>query len=431
MRTIIEHKMDAESRKQIERAKKLLMNELREGLEPEARISVTLVFYGEKPGASVITDRPSKLEYFCDLTGLEYRKAGENDIGNEYFISCDDEELERVESMGEFLGYPESAVEFFNEYQGNRLNWKYIQFLEELLDDGEIDVEELQYLYLVQYIPELSEENVKEAIELGKEREKSVLQKDSDSGLEIGSQILEEEVYSARNFVTQQKIEMLYIDFIMTYETGELEKYFMKYLPEKIGFEHAYDILMMLTGEKPGSLVMSPDMEQKKALEELCNELDLSYRVTGGRERSLLDKILRRDTRMFKDGFFIARDEKAVERLEQSEGRFYGFSDRGVGEFLGYPRESTIYYQESTDPATKASEEKVQELKEDGTLTEEEIELLALISYVPRPEGTSVLRAVKIGEMREKKLKELDKDLETGIGQKYIEEMKASDSSLY
>lgn len=423
--------MDTESRKQIERAKKLLMNELREGLEPEGRISLTLVLYGEKPGASLLTDRPSKLEYFCDLTGLEYRKAGENDIGNEYFISCDEEELKRIESMGEFLGYPESAVEFFNEYQGNRLNWKYIQFLEEMLDNGKIDVENLQYLYLVQYIPELSEENVKEAMELGKERETSILEKDSDSGLEIGSRILEEEVYSARNFVTQQKIEMLYIDFIMTYKTKELEKYFMKYLPDKIGYNHAYDILMMLTGEKPGSLVMSPDVEQRKALEEMCEQLDLSYKITGGRKRSLLDKLLRRDTRLFKDGFFIARDEKALERLEQSEGKFYGYSDKGVGEFLGYPRESTIYYENSTDPATKASEKKIEELETEEKLEKDEINLLNLVSYVPRPEEENILRAVKIGEMREKKLKELDKDLETSIGEKYLEKMKDSESSLY
>lgn len=429
MRTIIKHRMDTESRKQVERAKKLLMNELREGLEPEDRISLTLVLYGEKPGASIITDRPSKLEYFCDLTGLEYRKAGENDIGNEYFISCDEEEIQRIESMGEFLGYPESAVEFFNEYQGNRLNWKYIQFLEEILDDGKIDVDDLQYLYLVQYIPELSEENVKDAVELGKDREKSILQKDEDSGLEIGSKILEEEVYSARNFITQQKIEMLYIDFIMTYKPKELEKYFMKYLPEKIGYDHAYDILMMLTGEKPGSLVMSPDTQQVEALEKMCEELDLSYKLTGGREKSFLDKLLGRDTRMFKDGFFIARDEKGLNRLEQSEGKFYGFSDRGVGEFLGYPKESTIYYQENNMPAEQDSKEKVKDLKGDR-ISEEDVELLSLISYVPRPEKVSILRAVKIGEMREKKVKELDKDLETSIGEKYIKELKASDSYL-
>lgn len=429
MRTIKEHRMDTESRKQIERAKNLLMNELREGLEPEGRISLTLVLYGEKPGASIITDRPSKLEYFCDLTGLEYRKAGENDIGNEYFISCDEDELQRIESMGEFLGYPESAVEFFNEYQGNRLNWKYIQFLEEMLEDGNIEVENVQYLYLVQYIPELSEENVKEAIELGKERENSILQKDKDSGLEIGSKILEEEVYSARNFVSQQKIEMLYIDFIMTYKPKELEKYFMKFLPEKIGYDHAYDILMMLTGEKPGSLVMSPEKDQIEALEEMCEELDLSYRLTGGREKSLLDKVLGRDTRLLKDGFFIARDEKALGRLEQSEGIFYGFSDRGVGEFLGYPKESTIYYQENYKPPAQDSKKKVKELKGER-ISEKDIEFLSLISYVPRPEEVSILRAVKIGEMREKKLKEMDKDLETDIGEKYLEELKTSDSYL-
>jgi hypothetical protein len=53
-----------------------------------------------------------------------------------------------------------------------------------------------------------------------------------------------------------------------------------------------------------------------------------------------------------------------------------------------------------------------------------------LISYVPRPEEVNILRAVKIGEMREKKLKELDKDLETSIGEKYIEEMKSSEPYL-
>jgi len=419
--------MDSESQKQIERARKLLMNELREGLEPGDRISLTLVLYGEKPGASLITYRPSKLEYFCKVTGLAYRKRGENDIGSEYFVSCDEDELEKINSIGEFLGYPESAVEFFNEYQGDRLNWKYIQFLDKMIDQEKVDVHELQYLYLVQFIPELSYEGVKQAIKTGREREKAFKEKDQNSGLDIGSKILEQEVYSARNFITQQKIEMLYIDFIMTYNTDELEKYFLEKLPEKISYTHAFDILMMLTGEKPGSLVMSPSIEEKKLLKEMCEDLDLNYRITGGKKRSLLDKILKRDTRVFKDGFFISRNEKALKRLKNSEGDFYGFSDRGVGEFLGYPEESTIYYEESTDPATKASQEKIEELKKKGKIDEGEIESLSLISYVPRPEEVSILRAVNIGEMREKKLKELDKDLETSIGKKYIEKMNDSD----
>ncbi|MFB6174780.1 MAG: hypothetical protein ABEJ87_02280 [Candidatus Nanohalobium sp.] len=422
--------MDSESRKQVERAKELLMNQLKEGLQPEDRITLTLVLYGEKNGASITTDRPSKLEYFCDLTGLEYRKASENKIGSEYLISCDEEEIHRIESMGDFLGYPDSAVEFFNEYQGNRLNWKYIQFLDELLDEGKVEREELQYLYLVQFIPELSEENVREALEMGKEREESIKGKDRSSGLDIGSDILEEEVYSARNFVTQQKIEMLYIDFIMTYETGELENYFLEELPSEIGYEHSFDILMMLTGEKPGSLVMRPKPKQVQMLKQMCDELDLSYKITGGDKKSLVDRVLGIDRRTFKDGFFLSRDEKALNRLEESEGKFYGFSDRGVGEFLGYPRDSTIYYQNSSEPATEKTQKKIEELAGDK-IEEERIEKLCFISYVPRPEEENILRAVKIGEMREEKLREMDKDLETSIGEKYIEEIKASDFNLY
>ncbi|MFB6115540.1 MAG: hypothetical protein ABEK04_04535 [Candidatus Nanohalobium sp.] len=417
--------MDRESEEQIQRAKNLLMNELKEGLEPDDRIALTLVLYGEKPGASIITDRPAKLEYFCELTGLEHKKISENEIGSEYLVSCDEEELRQIESMGEFLGYPESAVEFFNEYKGNRLNWKYIQFLDELLDEDQIKSNDLQYLYLIHYIPELSDEGVKNAIELGKEREEALIQKDKDSGLDIGSKVIEEEVYSARNFVTQQKIEMLYIDFIMTYDTEELEAFFLDKLPESIGHEQAFDILMMLMGEKPGALVMSPNPGEKNLLEDMCEELDLSYKVTGGKKRSWLDKVLNRDTRVFKDGFFIARDEKALDHLDESEGMFYGYSDRGVGEFLGYPEDSTLFYENSTDPATEKSEQKIEEMKEEGKISSEDEKKLSLISYVPKPDEVSILRAVKIGETREKKLNEIDKDLETSIGEEYLEEIKS------
>lgn len=417
--------MDKESEKQIQRAKSLLMSELNEGLAPDDRIALTLVLYGEKPGASVITDRPGKLEYFCDITGLENKKISENEIGKEYLISCDEDEVQQIESMGDFLGYPESAVEFFNEYKGNRLNWKYIQFLDDLLDEDKIDSEELQYLYLIHYIPELSEEGVKRAIELGKDREESIIEKDDNSGLEIGSEILLEEVYSARNFITQQKIEMLYIDFIMTYSAEELEKYFLDELPESIGYEQAFDILMMIVGEKPGSLVMSPDLDEINLLEDMCDELDLEYIITGGNERSFIDKVLGRDTRVLKDGFFISRNEKALEELENSEGLFYGYSDKGVGSFLGYPKDSTLFYENSDEPAPEKAKSKIEEMRENDKIDKEDRKKLSLISYVPKPEEVSIFRAVKIGEMREQKLEELDKDLETEIGEKYLENIKS------
>lgn len=418
-------KMDKESEKQIQRAKSLLMNELKEGLAPDDRIALTLVLYGEKPGASVITDRPSKLDYFCDITGLENRKVSENEIGSEYLISCDKDEVQQIESMGEFLGYPESAVEFFNEYKGNRLNWKYIQFLDNLLDEGKIDSEELQYLYLIHYIPELSESGVSHAVDLGKEREKSILEKDSNSGLDIGSEILLEEVYSARNFVTQQKIEMLYIDFIMTYTAEELEEYFLNKLPDKIGYEQAFDILMMLIGEKPGALVMSPGLKEKKLLKEMCDRLDLEYKVTGGKERSFFDKLLNRDTRVLKDGFFISRNEGALEELDESEGLFYGYSDKGVGQFLGYPKDSTLFYENSNDPAPDKARSKIEDMIDEDKIDREDRKKLSLISYVPKPEEVSIFRAVKIGDMREQKLEEVDKDLETEIGERYLEEIKS------
>lgn len=414
----------------IKEARRLLMEDLDEGLESEDRISLTLVLYGEKPGASLTTETPLKLERFCELTGLAYRQIGESEIGMNYLVSGEEEDLEDFGSVGSFLGYPDSAVQFFNEYQGNRLNWKYIEFLDDLLDDGKLECEDVQYLYLVQYIPELSEEKVREAVDEGRDREESLLEKDRSSGLDIGSKILEQEVYSARNFVTQQKIDMLYLDFVMNYGSEELEDHFLDELEDKIFDEQCFDILMMLLGEKPGSLVMSPSPRQKKVLKDMCDELDLHFRVTGGGERSLLDRLLGRDTRTFKDGFFISREEKTLERLEASEGDFYGFSDKAVGEFLGYPKESTLFYHESDQPSAQETSEKISELENQGKIEEDEAEKLSFISYVPKPDELSIKRGIKIGNQRKKKLHEMDKDLETDLGEIYIRKMKKSDSEL-
>ncbi len=211
----------------------------------------------------------------------------------------------------------------------------------------------------------------------------------------------------------------------MELEKHLMEEYFLRKLPERLHEHERLELLLLVTGEKPGALVMSPDNGDRELLEEFCEEFDLSYLHSGGEERSFFDRLLGRDTRFLKGGFFVAREEDSLEELQDSEGKFYGFSDRAVGEFLGYPEEAVEYFikRKKENHISIRTENVLEELVEEGELEEEDSKYLQLVSYVPHPTKKCVLDAVEKGKKREKALRELDEQLETRIGRRCIREV--------
>lgn len=211
----------------------------------------------------------------------------------------------------------------------------------------------------------------------------------------------------------------------MNWNKNLMEKYFLEKLPEKIHEPQCLELLLVVTEEKPGALVMGPDSKDKELLEEFCNEFDLKYIHAGGEERSFFDRLLGRDTRFLKGGFFIARDPEKLEKLQNSSGRFYGFSDEAVGEFLGYPEEAVEYFIKRKDEnSTKIRTENIfEKLVEEDKLDKDDSRFLKLISFVPQPTKDCVIKAVEEGKRRREALLDLDEQLGTEIGEKYLEEI--------
>lgn len=170
---------------------------------------------------------------------------------------------------------------------------------------------------------------------------------------------------------------------------------------------------------------MSPDYRDRNLLRSFCEDFELEYLEVESQERSLVDRFLRRDTRMLKGGFFVAKDRDSFEILKKSEGRLYGFSDRAVGKFLGYPEDDTDYFSERTTNGDiwKETEKVIEELIEEDKLQQSDIKYFELINYVPRPKRSNVLQAVKNGKQKEKAVLEFDKKFETEIGKNYLEKI--------
>ena len=173
-------------------------------------------------------------------------------------------------------------------------------------------------------------------------------------------------------------------------------------LRERITVEEVLDILFLVLGEKPGALIMQADVKTRKVLEEFCTEFDVEMKVVEGQERSLLDRVLGRDTRFMKDSIFLARNQERFEILEESDGDFCGFSDRAVGEFLGYPESAVDYYENKTkgEPAGMEVEKKIEQMIQEDRIDDDAKKYLEMISYLPNPEEENIMDAVEEGKRR-------------------------------
>ncbi|MFB6192692.1 MAG: hypothetical protein ABEK00_00400 [Candidatus Nanohaloarchaea archaeon] len=188
----------------------------------ECRALLTLVA-GERPGVllmSVQEQDEKVVENFCDDFDLKLEFMGERNelfepgafIASEEdrfsileqshgkFYTCSDE------AVGEFLGYPEEAINFYSGTGEDEVpGQKFREKIRELFRKDALDEEDLKHLQLVDYVPRPQRENIIEAVERGEERERQLKEFDERNSTRVGEIYLRElyERFEADEFLNQ------------------------------------------------------------------------------------------------------------------------------------------------------------------------------------------------------------------------------------
>lgn len=198
---------------------------------------------------------------------------------------------------------------------------------------------------------------------------------------------------SSSEFLCFPRDQALHMD-----ETDILSDYVDRFI-QRFPRREALDLVLVGLGDRPACLVMDPG-EEKGLLRSYCDSLGLAFRSYGG------------DSELARSGFFIAREKKRLEILENSEGRFYGLSDRDVGRFLGFPEDDIDYFRHKVGEKDLESgaREKARDMASEGHLEEGSEEMLRLVTYVPRPEKENIVRAVKRGREHRNSLLKLGRE---------------------
>lgn len=165
-------------------------------------------------------------------------------------------------------------------------------------------------------------------------------------------------------------------------------------------------VFLTLCDVKEGGLVMSPGEETLEDLRELLEKHGANYRILGEDERGMVDRLLGRKSFLNSKGLFFTMEDGKLEKLEDSDGGFYGLSTGSVGEFLGYPDDAIQHYLGSEIPGKETVEKVKQEFES------MDLEYLALVSYIPAPNEDSVEAAVKEGRSRSEFIDERSEELE-------------------
>lgn len=177
-----------------------------------------------------------------------------------------------------------------------------------------------------------------------------------------------------------------------------------------------YPIFLVALGEKRGAVSMNVSEEQIQSLKRFCERLGLKYRTAEGRKSKPSRNVMEK-TERDQNAFFVSREGSWFDILE--EGRFYGYSDRSVGEFLGFPKSSIEFFVENEQPAMRSREQISKMNKEQGL--EADIRYLNLVTYIPAPEESEILKAVKKGRLRAEKLSEFDGMNDSELGEHLLE----------
>ncbi|MFB6241261.1 MAG: hypothetical protein ABEJ36_00475 [Candidatus Nanosalina sp.] len=197
-------------------------------------------------------------------------------------------------------------------------------------------------------------------------------------------------------------------------ENPETVERYMDFFLENLPHRECIDLFLVVLGERPACLVMDPDSEEREKLAEFCREFGLSFREQESRNESLLSS----------SGFFISRDESRFKHLKDSGGRFYGFSDRDVGKFLGFPEEDIEFFAENIEdgPLEVKTRKVVEDLVSHGEIDLEDAKFVQLTTYVPRPEEENVKDALETGKGYRNALLEFDQKFDSSTGRRVLEE---------
>lgn len=197
-----------------------------------------------------------------------------------------------------------------------------------------------------------------------------------------------------------------------------IEEFFREKLPNALKDGSSYPLLLIVLGEKPGALTMNVSDEQIEVLERSCEEFGLHLKVSEGRV-SKPDSPTGVKPSFEQRGGFVARNPDRFHILQASEGRFYSFSDRAVGKFLGFPESAIEFFNSCEQPGLR-SRRRIEELKEKGMFNDD-TRYLNLTTYIPAPEKEAVEQAIETGKKRQEMLEKLDSELDTDIGRSYLE----------
>ncbi|MFO7794211.1 MAG: hypothetical protein R6V35_04535 [Candidatus Nanohaloarchaea archaeon] len=198
-----------------------------------------------------------------------------------------------------------------------------------------------------------------------------------------------------------------------------IEKYFIEEFPGALIDEEAYHLLLLILGEKPGALLLGVKDSDTEIIRDFCSDFDLEMKAVGGEKRSILDRILKRETVLTSSSIYIAEKKDRFDLLKYSEETDARFSDKAIGDFLGYPEDALRYYENEEIPG-KAFQDKA----DFSNFSDEDFAYLNLVEYVPKPEEEEISKAIEEGKKREKLLKRLDNELDIEIGSKYLNEIK-------
>jgi len=178
-----------------------------------------LLVIGEKEGVLIMSadkEQRKVIEEFCRELGLEMkvvegekRSLLDKILGrsspmnrDSIYITRNSERFTILEdskgmftgfssrAVGEFLGYPEKAINFYEENDVPGMEFE--EGLKELTDKDIFSESELELLDLLDYVTSPEKESIQEALEVAKSREKALQRLDSELDTTIGEKYLRE-----------------------------------------------------------------------------------------------------------------------------------------------------------------------------------------------------------------------------------------------
>lgn len=190
----------------------------------------------------------------------------------------------------------------------------------------------------------------------------------------------------------------------------EKVKQHFSYLLEELPYRDVLDLFLMFMDSRPSCLLMNLEEDEINDLESFCDDYNFLYRIEEG------------DSALSASSMFIASEEKRLELLEKEDGRFCGFTDIKLGEFLGFPREDSEYFSENIRSGQIEPEvrEKAREMISNGELDQEDMKYLEVASYVPKPEEENIKRCVETGSEYIKTVEKFDETNNIEIGKEIL-----------